>query len=349
MKKIKIVADSASDLKFLDGIAFETAPLKIITSEKEYVDIPELDVELMVNDLLSYKGKSSTSCPNVADWLEVFGDADWIFCTTITGTLSGSFNSANSAKRIYEQEHPGCKVLVINSLSTGPEMILIIEKLRELLKTEFVEVEGRIANGLLPLAFYGGEGSSVVYRIGESASLQLVKANGECGLTEVKIEECEGGYTVSLYVKDIADDYIVIKLEPRIFHPIAPICLSGSGASFASSKRSFFTFANSYKAFSIHPDDVERELGGYNISVNEIGEGDLLFTLYIGRERFGMAKTEPFRLDIERFGVGEHYDLGCASAKEAIAFSDKVITRLVHGTFSPECYALIIPGATGTK
>ncbi len=224
-----------------------------------------------------------------------------------------------------------------------------IEKLLELLKTEFVEVEGRIANGLLPLAFYGGEGSSVVYRIGESASLQLVKANGECGLTEVKIEECEGGYTVSLYVKDIADDYIVIKLEPRIFHPIAPICLSGSGASFASSKRSFFTFANSYKAFSIHPDDVERELGGYNISVNEIGESDLLFTLYIGRERFGMAKTEPFRVDIERFGFGEHYDLGCASAKEAIAFSDKVVTRLVHGTFSPECYALIIPGATGTK
>lgn len=224
-----------------------------------------------------------------------------------------------------------------------------IEKLRELLATEFVEVEERMADGLLPLAFYGGDGSKVVYKIGESGTLPLVKNNGECGLTEVKIEESEGGYTVSVYAKDISDDYIVIKPEPRIFHPIAPICLSVSGASFASSKRSFFTFANSYKAFSVHPDYAECELGAYRITVKEISENNFMFTMYIDRERFGMEKQEPFRLDIERFDANEHYDLGCAHAKEAIAFSDKVVTRLVHGTFSPECYALIIPGATGTK
>ena len=80
-----------------------------------------------------YKGKSSTSCPNPEDWLRAFGDAGYIFCITITGTLSGSYNSANVAKKIYEEMYPDRKVFVINSLSTGPEMKLIIEKLQVLI------------------------------------------------------------------------------------------------------------------------------------------------------------------------------------------------------------------------
>lgn len=131
-KKIKIVADSSADLVELDGIDFESAPLKIITSENEYVDNAELDAAEMANAMLSYKGRSSTSCPNVGDWLEAFGDADEIYCVTITATLSGSYNAAMVAKREYEEAHPDRRVFVLNSLSTGPEMVLIIEKIREL-------------------------------------------------------------------------------------------------------------------------------------------------------------------------------------------------------------------------
>ncbi len=146
MKKIKIVSDSSSDLMTLEGISFATAPLKIITANKQYVDDESLDTKEMVTDLLSYKGKSSTSCPNIGDWLEVFGEADWVFCVTITGTLSGSFNSAMNAKRAYEEEHPDRRVFVLDSLSTGPEIILIIEKLRELISDggEFDEICERI-------------------------------------------------------------------------------------------------------------------------------------------------------------------------------------------------------------
>lgn len=65
--------------------------------------------------------------------------------------------------------------------------------------------------------------------------------------------------------------------------------------------------------------------------------------LYIYKARFGMEDSEPFRPDIERFGKNHHYDLGRSDAKEAFCSSDKLVTRLVHGTFSPEQYALIIP------
>ena len=141
-KRIKIVTDSSADITALDGIEFASAPLKIITAQKEYIDTPDLDAEQMAIELSEYKGKSSTSCPNTSDWLAAFGDAEHIICITITATLSGSYNSALIAKREYEETHPDRRVFVLNSLSTGPEMLLLAEKARELASEdiEFDEV-----------------------------------------------------------------------------------------------------------------------------------------------------------------------------------------------------------------
>lgn len=128
----KIVTDSSADILTLGGAPFESVPLKIITANKEYTDNAALDVAEMVADLLSYKGRSSTSCPNANEWLASFGDAENVFCVTITGTLSGSYNAAVTAKALYEEAHPDRKVFVFNSLSTGPEMVLLMEKIYEL-------------------------------------------------------------------------------------------------------------------------------------------------------------------------------------------------------------------------
>ncbi|MBP3414598.1 MAG: DegV family protein [Clostridia bacterium] len=130
---VKIVADSSSDILELTKVPFESAPLKIITAQKEYVDDANLDVQEMVDDLQKYKGKSSTSCPNTSDWLNSFGDAKYVFCVTITATLSGSYNAAMAAKSRYEEKYPDRRVFVFNSLTAGPEIALIIEKIEELI------------------------------------------------------------------------------------------------------------------------------------------------------------------------------------------------------------------------
>lgn len=129
----KIVADSSADVFALDGVDFACAALKIITDNKEYVDDAKLDVQEMVHDLHAYSGKSSSSCPSAGDWLDAFGDAERIFCVTITSNLSGSWNSARMAKEAYEEQHPGRKVFVLDSLSAGPEIALAVEKFRELI------------------------------------------------------------------------------------------------------------------------------------------------------------------------------------------------------------------------
>lgn len=128
----KIVSDSSCDIHSLPGTEFQTVPLHIVTDQMEYVDDENLDAGAMVEALRHYKGKSSTACPNVADWEAAFAGAEQVFAVTITSGLSGSYNAARCAKESFEAAHPGVRIHVIDSLSTGPEVVLILEKLREL-------------------------------------------------------------------------------------------------------------------------------------------------------------------------------------------------------------------------
>ena len=139
----KIVADSSSNIRTFEGVDFAGVPLKIITKEKEYVDTPDLDLEQMVADLKAYKGTSGTSCPNVYEWLEAFGDTDCVFAIVITSNLSGSCNAARQAAEDYMAANPGKRVCVLDSLSAGPELRLIAERLREgiLAGKSFDEIE----------------------------------------------------------------------------------------------------------------------------------------------------------------------------------------------------------------
>ncbi len=134
--KRKIVADSSCDIWELNGVDFAVAPMTISTDNKQYVDNQELDVRLMSDDLAKYKGVSHTACPSVGSWLDCYEGFDEIFVITLTGAMSGTYNSAMTAKGIYEEENENVKVHVFDSLSTGPEMRLLIEKLKEMIEED---------------------------------------------------------------------------------------------------------------------------------------------------------------------------------------------------------------------
>lgn len=134
MSNIRIVSDSSADMLTLEGVDFACAPLKIITDEREFTDDAELDTAEMAEYFSTYKGKSQTSCPNAADWIDAFGDAEEIVCFTITSGLSGSYNAASVAARIYEKEHEGRRVFVVDSLSAGPEITLLLYRCAEMVR-----------------------------------------------------------------------------------------------------------------------------------------------------------------------------------------------------------------------
>ena len=130
--KTRIVVDSSSNLYTMEQADFRCVPLKVVTDTQEYLDDAALDAAAMAETLRTYKGKTSTSCPNVADWLEAYEGAEQLVVITITGTLSGSYNAALLAGEEYRETCPGARVFVLDSLSAGPEIRLLAEKAREL-------------------------------------------------------------------------------------------------------------------------------------------------------------------------------------------------------------------------
>jgi len=127
----KLVSDSSSNVLAMDDVHFASVPMKV-RAEKEYIDDEKLDLAAMVEDLKVYKGKSGSACPSVGEWLDAFGDAQMVFCTTMSKGLSGSYNAACEAGHIYMEENPGSQVFVFNTLTAGPQQAFLNEKVLEL-------------------------------------------------------------------------------------------------------------------------------------------------------------------------------------------------------------------------
>lgn len=133
---MKIVADSSSNVYEIKDTPYACVPLKVNIGNTEYIDTIDANVSKMTQELKTTTEKTSTSCPNVYDWQESFTGADEIFALTITSKLSGSHASCVNAKNDFCETNPDAKIHIIDTLSTGPEMKLIIEKLKELIKED---------------------------------------------------------------------------------------------------------------------------------------------------------------------------------------------------------------------
>ncbi len=193
--KIKIVGDSASNLFALDGVDYECAPLRIVTANKEYVDDVQLDVSTMVKEMSEYKGKSSTACPGVGDYLAAFEGYDIVYVVTIISTLSGSYNAAVTAAQQYMEEHPGKKVFVVDSYTAGGEQKLHLEKLRDLV------LEGKDFDTVCKeITEYKDNGTSLVFSLESMINLAnngrvpmvVAKIAGMVGLRMIGIVSEEG-------------------------------------------------------------------------------------------------------------------------------------------------------------
>ena len=130
---IKVIADSSCNIQDMEGVVFESVPMTIYTEEKSFQDDRTLNLRKMLEYLKNYKGRSYTSCPNLAEWMDALEGGDEIYIVTVTSKLSGTYNAAMAAKEMYLQEHPHARIEVFDSKSTGPEMHLIVEKLSELI------------------------------------------------------------------------------------------------------------------------------------------------------------------------------------------------------------------------
>lgn len=135
--KWKIVMDSSCDMQIMDGlndnIGFATVPLRIVVGEKEFLDTAGLNTKEMMREVYAYEGVSRTACPSPEAWRKAFLGCEHVIAITISSNLSGSFESANVAKQLLEEEPEAPDIFILDSLSTGPEMGLLAEKAAELI------------------------------------------------------------------------------------------------------------------------------------------------------------------------------------------------------------------------
>lgn len=134
----KIVADSGCDYREITDLAnqtrFESVPLTIQIDHEIFVDNAHLDIDGMMEKMYATSSASKSACPSPDDYLRSFEGAENIFVVTITGSLSGSHNSAQLAKKLFLEEHSTANIHVIDSLSAGGEVDLIVRKLNDLIK-----------------------------------------------------------------------------------------------------------------------------------------------------------------------------------------------------------------------
>ena len=136
--KWNIITDTSSDLYNFEiaehNLSLKTVPFAFNIGDKTIIDTPDLDTLELLTEIAETKEKVATACPSPQDYLnEMHGEGNYILIT-ISGNLSGSANSANIARDTFLKENPTSNVEVIDSLSTGPGITILVEKLCTLIK-----------------------------------------------------------------------------------------------------------------------------------------------------------------------------------------------------------------------
>ena len=130
----RIIIDSCGDLtpdmKADPHIA--SVPLTLRVGATEIIDDESFDQKDFLARVAACEECPKSACPSPDSYLHACGDADRAYIVTLSSELSGSYNSALLAARMFEDEHPGSRCHVFNSRSASVGQTLIGLNIREL-------------------------------------------------------------------------------------------------------------------------------------------------------------------------------------------------------------------------
>ena len=133
--KYRVALDSGGEIpEFLkDREEFVLIPMTLMINGKEFIDDGSLDQQVLVREIAADPDCPKTACPSPGAYLKAFDcGAEHIYAVTISGALSGSFQSATIAMNMYLEEHPDAKIHVFNSVSASVGEELAMMKIAEL-------------------------------------------------------------------------------------------------------------------------------------------------------------------------------------------------------------------------
>ncbi len=130
----KIIGDSCTDLpkELKEDIHISLIPLSIQIEEENIIDDETFDQKSFLKKMKDSKECPKSSCPSPQAYIKEFDGAEDIYVVTLSAKLSGSYNSAELAKKLYLEEHPNRNIEVIDSKSASIGQTLIVMKIKEL-------------------------------------------------------------------------------------------------------------------------------------------------------------------------------------------------------------------------
>lgn len=168
----KIVGDSCCDYpedkKAVDWLT--RVPLNISVNGESFVDDNTLNTLELIEKMHASPDAPSTSCPSPERFMDSFdGEAEDVYVVTLSDRLSGSYNSAVQASKLYTEERGMKNIHIFNSRSASASQIAICRKIHELAEKgyEFLDVVKR-AEGFIDelTTFFVLEDLDVLYKNG---------------------------------------------------------------------------------------------------------------------------------------------------------------------------------------
>lgn len=133
----KIVVDTGANLRQIDdlasGTSFIRVPLTLQIGNQIFVDDDGLNIDDMMTTLYETDAAARSASPSPQAFADAYAEADNVIAVTITGSLSGSQNAAQIGKTMALEENPNANIHVIDSLSAGGEMDLLLVEINRLI------------------------------------------------------------------------------------------------------------------------------------------------------------------------------------------------------------------------
>lgn len=128
----KIVVDSCCELpeKYKNDSRFQSIPLGLEVGDYVIADDENFDQKEFLRRVAAYPLCPKSSCPSPENYREAYHDeAEEIYAVTLSSHLSGSYNSAELGKKLYEEKYGAKKIHVVDSESASCGETQLAEKI----------------------------------------------------------------------------------------------------------------------------------------------------------------------------------------------------------------------------
>lgn len=129
----KILVDSCTDLpkQLKEDSHIKVIPLSLMVDDNVFVDNEDFNQNEFLRTMKASPNSPKSACPSPDDYMKEYGGEGDIYVVTLSAELSGSYNSAELAKRLYLEENPKKNIVVFNSRSASVAQTLITMKIKE--------------------------------------------------------------------------------------------------------------------------------------------------------------------------------------------------------------------------